>query len=73
MCATRALMCNAVGFLRVGSEVRELFSLSSGVPQGCPLSGAPWALGMDPLVRALVSSLEAAGGSEDDLGAGADD
>eukprot|EP00959_Pyramimonas_sp_CCMP1952_P395716 8291592-Pyramimonas_sp.AAC.1 len=54
VCATRALMCNAVGFLRVGSEVRELATLSSGVPHGCPLSGALWALGMDPLVRALA-------------------
>ena len=30
-----------------------LFSMDSGILQGCPLSGSLWALCMDPIVRAM--------------------
>eukprot|EP00959_Pyramimonas_sp_CCMP1952_P352036 7375827-Pyramimonas_sp.AAC.1 len=58
--ALEALPEGSVGYFNVGSQRVRLFGTSRGVPHGCPLSGTLWALGMDPLVRHLVQSCEAA-------------
>eukprot|EP00959_Pyramimonas_sp_CCMP1952_P357206 7479734-Pyramimonas_sp.AAC.1 len=56
--AIQALGMEAVGYLKVGSERHRLFEISRGVPQGCPLSGTLWALGMDPMCRHLAAACE---------------
>eukprot|EP00959_Pyramimonas_sp_CCMP1952_P437106 9151826-Pyramimonas_sp.AAC.1 len=69
--AINALAAGALSHLSVGSEVVPMFDITSGVPQGCPLSGSLWALGFDPLLRHLVRPFP----SKEDasLGACADD
>eukprot|EP00959_Pyramimonas_sp_CCMP1952_P378155 7921582-Pyramimonas_sp.AAC.1 len=68
-----ALSSDAVAHVPVGSEIIPMFTITAGVPQGCPLSGSLWALGFDPFLRHLVApfpSKEAAtlGACADDVG-----
>ena len=59
-------LINAVKALYIGSSVclslgfteEEGFELSSGIKQGCPMSGDIWCLIFDPFIRALIKGLE---------------
>eukprot|EP00959_Pyramimonas_sp_CCMP1952_P320916 6716150-Pyramimonas_sp.AAC.1 len=42
---------DTIGHARVGEQLEALFPITSGVPQGCPLSGSLWALAFDPWIR----------------------
>ena len=43
--------------LSLGSTVGPGFQVTSGIKQGCPMSGDIWCLIFDPFVRALIFAL----------------
>ena len=55
-----ALYSGAFADSRCGAARHPLFLVTSGVAQGCPLSGTIWALCMDPFARHLHSQLSSA-------------
>ena len=55
--AAKALYRGSSVTLSLGSTVGPGFQVSSGIKQGCPMSGDIWCLIFDPFVRALVFAL----------------
>ena len=48
-----------VGVLRIRSSATFLIQILSGIRQGCPCSGALWAIGFDCIIRFLINRLSA--------------
>eukprot|EP00959_Pyramimonas_sp_CCMP1952_P307555 6437433-Pyramimonas_sp.AAC.1 len=65
----------ALASTRIRDEVAPLLLITSGVMQGCPLSGSVWTFGIDSIIRSLELALPAdprdgsLGGCAGDLGA----
>ena len=52
--AVKALYIDSTAQLAVGGLRGVLISITSGIKQGCPMSGSLWCLVFDPIIRALV-------------------
>ena len=55
--AVKALYVGSSVCLSLGFTEGEGFDLSSGIKQGCPMSGDIWCLIFDPFIRALIDGL----------------
>ena len=55
--AVKALYVGSSVCLSLGFTEGEGFDLSSGIKQGCPMSGDIWCLIFDPFIRALIEGL----------------
>ena len=52
-----ALYADCEALIVLNGQVVNMFSVASGIKQGCPLSGTIFALAIDPLIRALTSRI----------------
>ena len=69
VCAVKALYVGSSAQLAAGGLRGVLISITSGIKQGCPMSGSLWCLIFDPIIRALVELV----GEDGSLSAFADD
>ena len=69
VCAVKALYIGSSAQLAAGGLRGVLISITSGIKQGCPMSGSLWCLIFDPIIRALVELV----GEDGSLSAFADD
>lgn len=54
----KTLYTNAKCMVRVTHTLTSPFTLSKGIRQGCPLSGQLYAISLEPLIKALMNTLE---------------
>ena len=67
--AVKALYIDSTARLAIGGLRGVTISITSGIKQGCPMSGSLWCLVFDPITRALVELV----GEDGSLSAFADD
>ena len=71
VCAVKALYIDSSAQLAAGGLRGVTISISSGIEQGCPMSGSLWCIVFDPTVRALVELIKEVGSLSafaDDIG-----
>ena len=71
VCAVKALYIDSSAQLAAGGLRGVTISISSGIKQGCPMSGSLWRIVFDPIIRALVELVKEVGSLSafaDDIG-----
>ena len=59
--AAKALYIDSTAQLAAGGLRGVTISITSGIKQGCPMSGSLWCLVFDPIIRALVEIVREVG------------
>ena len=71
VCAVKALYIDSSAQLAAGGLRGMTICISSGIKQGCPMSGSLWCIVFDPIVRAIIELVGELGGLSafaDDIG-----
>ena len=71
VCAVNALYIDSSAQLAAGGLRGVTIGITSGIKQGCPMSGSLWCIVLDPVIRALVELVKEVGSLSafaDDIG-----
>ena len=61
VCAVKALYIDSSARLAAGGLRGVTIGITSGIEQGCPMSGSLWCIVFDPIIRALVELVKEVG------------